>query len=82
MDTMTPAERSVRMGLIRSRDTKPELAVRRLVRSLGFRYRLHVKDLPGCPDLVIKRLGKVIFVNGWLLASSQLPRLQATEIGV
>jgi DNA mismatch endonuclease (patch repair protein) len=64
MDTMTPAERSVRMGLIRSRDTKPELAVRSLVRSLGFRYRLHVKDLPGCPDLVFKRFSKVIFVNG------------------
>ena len=64
MDPLTPIERSERMSLIRSRDTRPELAVRRLVHALGYRYRLHVKDLPGCPDLVFKRKLKVIFVHG------------------
>ncbi len=52
------------MGLVRCKDTKPELVVRRLVYSLGFRYRLHVRGLPGKPDLVFKKLKKVIFVNG------------------
>ncbi len=61
---MTPAERSVRMGLIRSRDTAPEIAVRRLVHGMGYRYRLHGKGLPGRPDLVFKSKRKVIFVHG------------------
>src|SRR5579862_1905112 len=64
MDTLTPAERSERMSRIRSKDTKPELVVRRLVHQLGFRYRLHVQDLPGSPDLVFASRGKIIFVHG------------------
>lgn len=64
MDTLSPLERSERMGRVRSKDTKPELAVRRLVHSLGYRYRLHRTDLPGCPDLVFSSRGKVIFVHG------------------
>ena len=64
MDTMTPSERSERMALIRSRDTKPELAVRSLVHGMGYRYRLHSKDLPGHPDLILKSRLKVIFVHG------------------
>jgi DNA mismatch endonuclease (patch repair protein) len=52
------------MRRIRSIDTKPELLVRRLVYGLGFRYRLHRKDLPGCPDLVFVSRRKVIFVHG------------------
>ena len=64
MDTMTPAERSERMALIRSRHTKPELAVRSLVHGMGYRYRLHAKDLPGHPDLTFKSRRKVIFVHG------------------
>ena len=64
MDTMTKAERSERMALIRSKDTKPELAVRRLIHSLGYRYRLHGKGLPGHPDLVFAGKSKVIFVHG------------------
>ncbi len=63
-DTLTVEERSRRMALVRSRDTKPELVVRRMVHSLGFRYRLHVSTLPGSPDLVFPRLGRVIFVHG------------------
>lgn len=60
----TTAELSARMRRIRKTDTKPELVVRRLVHSLGFRYRLHRRDLPGTPDLVFPRLHKVVFVHG------------------
>ena len=52
------------MRRIKSKDMKPELAVRRLVHNLGFRYRLHRKDLPGKPDLVFGPKRKVIFVHG------------------
>lgn len=52
------------MAKVRSKDTKPEMIVRRLIYSLGFRYRLHRKDLPGKPDLVFFRRKKVIFVHG------------------
>lgn len=52
------------MAANKSRDTKPELATRRLLRALGFRYRLHRNDLPGCPDIVLTRHKTVIFVNG------------------
>jgi DNA mismatch endonuclease (patch repair protein) len=52
------------MALVRSKDTGPELTVRRLVHGLGFRYRLHGKDLPGRPDLVFRSKKKVIFVHG------------------
>jgi DNA mismatch endonuclease (patch repair protein) len=52
------------MSRIRGKDTNPEMEVRRLVYSLGYRYRLHVRDLPGCPDLVFPGRRKVIFVHG------------------
>jgi len=52
------------MGLVRNKDTGPEMIVRRLAHRLGYRYRLHRKDLPGRPDLVFPRLRKVIFVHG------------------
>ncbi len=52
------------MSHVRSKDTAPEWAVRRLVHALGFRYRLHVKGLPGRPDLVLPRHRKAIFVHG------------------
>src|SRR5215216_2136768 len=64
MDKLTPAERSERMSRIRGRNTKPELIVRKLVHSMGFRYRLHKRELPGCPDLVFSARRKVIFVHG------------------
>jgi len=63
-DTLSPTERSERMGRVRGKDTKPELAVRRLVFSLGYRYRLHDRNLPGCPDIVFPSRKKVIFVHG------------------
>jgi DNA mismatch endonuclease (patch repair protein) len=64
MDTLTRVERSKRMALIRGKNTKPELLVRKIARSLGYKFRLHVSDLPGKPDLVFPKLGKVIFVHG------------------
>jgi DNA mismatch endonuclease (patch repair protein) len=64
MDTLTAAERSERMGRVRYKDTKPELMVRRMVYSLGFRYRLHGNGLPGKPDLVFAGRRKIIFVHG------------------
>ena len=63
-DTLTPRERSARMALVRNKDTKPELLVRRLVHGMGYRYRLHATDLPGHPDLVFRPRRKVIFVHG------------------
>ena len=63
-DTLSKRERSARMGLVKSRDTKPELVVRRLTFRLGYRYRLHMKSLPGCPDLVFTARRKVILVHG------------------
>ena len=64
LDTLTARQRSERMSRVRSKDTKPELRVRRLVHGLGYRYRLHAKDLPGCPDLVFRPRRKVLFVHG------------------
>ncbi|WP_370035975.1 very short patch repair endonuclease [Sinorhizobium fredii] len=63
-DTLDPQARSERMSRIRSKDSKPELVVRRLVHAMGFRYRLHRKELPGKPDLVFVHRKKVIFVHG------------------
>lgn len=64
MDTLSPSERSERMSRVRSKDTKPELTIRRLIHSLGYRYRLHATQLPGKPDLVFAARRKVIFVHG------------------
>ena len=64
MDTLSTKERSIRMGLIKGRDTRPEIQVRRLLFNLGFRYRKHSRVLPGKPDIVFARLKKVIFVHG------------------
>ena len=55
---------SQRMSAIRGKDTGPELAVRRIAHRLGYRFRLHRRDLPGCPDVVFPRLRKVIDVRG------------------
>jgi DNA mismatch endonuclease (patch repair protein) len=71
VDDLTPEQRKRCMSAIRGKDTKPELAVRRLVHSLGYRYRLHVRSLPGKPDLVFASRRKIIFVHGcfWHLHS-------------
>jgi DNA mismatch endonuclease (patch repair protein) len=63
-DVFTPQQRSAVMRAVRGADTKPEMIVRRLVHALGYRYRLHVRALPGAPDLVFPSRKKVIFVHG------------------
>ena len=64
MDTVSPQRRSEIMARVRAKDTGPEIAVRRLVHGMGYRYRLHRRDLPGTPDLVFVGRCKVIFVHG------------------
>ncbi len=64
MDTLTPQQRSERMSRVRGRNTKPELVVRRIAHGLGYRFRLHRRELPGAPDLVFPSRRKVIFVHG------------------
>jgi DNA mismatch endonuclease, patch repair protein len=64
MDELTPERRSANMRAIRSKGMKPEMIVRRLAYALGYRYRLHRKDLPGKPDLVFIGRRKAIFVHG------------------
>ena len=57
-------ERSALMARVRGRDTQPEMFVRRFLHRHGYRFRLHAKDLPGCPDIVFRNRQKVIFVHG------------------
>lgn len=63
-DPLSPAQRSALMSRIRGKDTQPELAVRRLLHAMGYRFRLHRRDLPGTPDIVLPGRRKVVFVNG------------------
>ncbi len=80
MDTLTPEQRSERMGRIHALDTTPELIVRRLVWSLGYRYRLHVGRLPGRPDLVFASRRKVIFVHGCFWHRHRNPRCHLARL--
>jgi len=64
VDSISPERRSENMRRIRSKGTKPELTVRRLVHSLGYRFRLHIRDLPGKPDIVLRKLRRIIEVKG------------------
>jgi DNA mismatch endonuclease, patch repair protein len=64
VDVLTQKQRSFNMAQIRAKGTKPEMIVRKLVHRLGFRFRLHRRDLPGIPDLVFPSQKKAIFVHG------------------
>ena len=64
MDTRSPEQRSHIMRSVRSRDTGPELVVRSVLHRLGLRFRLHKRELPGRPDVVLKRHRTVVFVHG------------------
>ena len=64
MDTVDRKTRSRIMANVRSKDTSPELQIRKALHKLGFRYRLHPKNLPGHPDLVLPKYKAVIFVHG------------------
>lgn len=63
-DTISPEKRSALMSRIRSANTKPEISVRSLLHRLGYRFRLHRRDLPGRPDIVLPRHMKIIMVQG------------------
>ena len=64
VDSLDQAARSAHMAKVRSKDTRPEMIVRKLVFAAGYRYRLHVRKLAGSPDLVFPARKKVIFVHG------------------
>ena len=64
MDIWDKKKRSAVMAKIRSKDTKPELIVRRYLWSRGYRYRKNVRGLPGTPDIVLRKYGVAIFVHG------------------
>lgn len=63
-DVHTRAQRSYNMSRIKGKNTKPEMLVRRFLHSQGYRYRLHAKNLPGKPDIVLPKYKTVIFVHG------------------
>jgi len=64
MDVFPKEKRSQIMASIRGKNTKPEIIVRSLLHQIGYRFRLHRRDLPGCPDIVLPKYKKVIFVHG------------------
>lgn len=64
MDVHEPEVRSYNMSRIKGKDTKPEMLVRKFLFAQGFRYRLHVKNLPGKPDIVLPKYKTVIFIHG------------------
>jgi DNA mismatch endonuclease (patch repair protein) len=64
MDTMTAEDRSALMARIKGTDTRPEMAVRSVLHRLGYRFRLHRRDLPGTPDVVLPSRRAVVMVNG------------------
>lgn len=63
-DVFSKLKRSEIMSRIKGKDTKPEKLVRSLLHRMGYRFRLHVAELPGTPDIVLPRHGKIVFVNG------------------
>lgn len=63
-DVLTAEQRHRNMSNIRSKNSKPEIFVRKIAHGLGYRFRLHNSNLPGKPDLTFSRLKKIIFVNG------------------
>lgn len=64
VDPPVSAERSRMMARVRGKNTQPEIVVRQLAHALGYRFRLHRRDLPGCPDIVFPGHRKAIFVHG------------------
>ncbi len=64
MDNLTAEQRKKTMTRVKSKDTKPEMTMRRLIHAMGYRFRLHRSDLPGKPDLAFPKFHKVIFVHG------------------
>ena len=82
MDKLSAQQRHANMAAIRSKDTKPEMIVRRGLWKRGFRYRLNHKRLPGHPDLVLRKYRTCIFVNGCFWHGHKLRRAQSEELRV
>jgi DNA mismatch endonuclease (patch repair protein) len=82
-DRITPEQRSAIMASIRSKDTCPEITVRRALHAMGFRFRLHVRSLPGCPDIVLPKYSLALQVRGcfWHLHRCRKGRLPQTNKG-
>ena len=80
-DTFSKSERSRIMASVKGVDTGPEMIVRRMVHAMGFRYRLHVRALPGKPDMVFPRLHKAILIHGcfWHLHGCPRCRLPSSN---
>ena len=74
MDTRTPEQRRRIMQAVKGKNTKPELVVRRLLHGMGYRYRLHRKDLPGKPDMAFMSRRKAIFVHGCFWHGHDCPK--------
>ncbi|KQP24791.1 hypothetical protein ASF27_11790 [Methylobacterium sp. Leaf102] len=81
VDRLTVEQRRLNMSRVRSKGTSPEIAVRRILHSLGYRFRLHRRDLPGTPDIVLPRHRVAVFVHGcfWHGHQCQLFRVPATR---
>ena len=82
VDNLKKDQRSKIMSRIRSKNTKPEMIVRKRLHSLGYRYRLHKKELPGKPDIFLKKFNLAIFVNGcfWHLHGCKKSKYPETNI--
>ena len=82
MDTVSSLARSEIMRRVRSRNTKPEMQVRRMIHAMGFRYRLHSENLPGRPDIVFSSRHKAIFVHGcfWHGHNCEAAKLPASNV--
>jgi len=84
MDSLSPERRSANMSRIRSQNTLPELTVRKILHAMGYRYRMHVRELPGKPDIVLPRLRRIIEVRGCFwhqhlgCIDSHIPRSRGT----
>lgn len=80
-DTVSSSKRSEMMAGIKSKDTKPEMIIRKGLHKKGFRYRLHAKDLPGNPDLFLRKYNAAIFVHGcfWHAHNCHLFKLPKTR---
>lgn len=80
-DRLTPDQRRLNMRRVRAKDTKPEMTVRSLLHAQGFRFRLHRRDLPGRPDIVLPRWRAAVFVHGcfWHGHGCSLFRMPATR---
>lgn len=82
-DSLSPEQRSSIMARVRSRDTSPEIAVRKALHRLGLRFRLHRRDLPGSPDIVLPKHRTAVFVHGCFWHSHEgcrRARVPATNI--